>query len=42
MSAGLLCYVCINFAKENPELDASKKIMILNNDTFEKLNVKEN
>jgi len=41
MSAGLLCYVCLNFAKENPELDSSKRIMNLNEETFEKLNVKE-
>jgi hypothetical protein len=35
LSAGFLCYVCLRFANENPELDISNEIQRLKDKTFE-------
>lgn len=38
MSAGLLCFVCLKYANENPNLELSKTIKSLNDQTFEEFN----
>jgi hypothetical protein len=35
MSAGFLCFVCLKYANENPNLELSKTIKSLNDQTFE-------
>ena len=41
MSAGLLCYICMRAARNNPELEESIEIIKLSDEMFEESNAKE-